>query len=178
MGDVPNSFSPSSPPPPSHSSHNSDITMLYYGLAIVGSAAILLAAYNLVFTRWCLHRPGQGRNLFARETESQSFECPSRNLLCSFKYKKGNMTELEQGGDNECAICLSAFEDGEEVRQLPRCKHSFHAACIDMWLYSHSDCPICRAYVGPSSQCHQQPVADSLPPVNSQEILVESGIPV
>ncbi|XAR67116.1 hypothetical protein NMG60_11013552 [Bertholletia excelsa] len=51
--------------------------------------------------------------------------------------------------DSECPICLSLFEEGEEVRKLPRCKHSFHASCIDMWLYSHYDCPVCRATVEP-----------------------------
>ncbi|KAF2318731.1 hypothetical protein GH714_010359 [Hevea brasiliensis] len=50
------------------------------------------------------------------------------------------------GGDDEetCAICLSEFEEGEELRTLPECKHSYHMACIDMWLYSHSNCPVCR----------------------------------
>nr|GEU57478.1 photosystem II PsbX [Tanacetum cinerariifolium] len=47
----------------------------------------------------------------------------------------------------ECSVCLSVFEEGEEVRKLPRCNHSFHASCIDMWLYSHFDCPLCRAPV-------------------------------
>ena len=45
----------------------------------------------------------------------------------------------------ECVICLSAFEDGEMGRCLPKCGHGFHVQCIDMWLSSHSNCPICRA---------------------------------
>ncbi|KAK7289844.1 hypothetical protein RIF29_03814 [Crotalaria pallida] len=66
--------------------------------------------------------------------------------------------EQEQGdGDNdddnkvklkqelECVICLSAFEDGEMGKCLPKCGHGFHVECIDMWLTSHSNCPICRA---------------------------------
>ncbi|MBA0650453.1 hypothetical protein Goklo_017871, partial [Gossypium klotzschianum] len=47
----------------------------------------------------------------------------------------------------ECVVCLLGFEDDEVVRQLHRCKHSFHAPCIDMWMYSHSICPICRTPV-------------------------------
>lgn len=57
--------------------------------------------------------------------------------------------EEEKGYDEyECSVCLSVYEEGEDVRKLPRCKHSFHAVCIDMWLYSHFDCPICRTSVG------------------------------
>ncbi|XWS53349.1 hypothetical protein CRYUN_Cryun11dG0149600 [Craigia yunnanensis] len=47
----------------------------------------------------------------------------------------------------ECVICLSAFEDNDVGRNLPKCGHSFHVECIDMWLQSHSNCPICRAPV-------------------------------
>lgn len=44
----------------------------------------------------------------------------------------------------ECTVCLSVLEDGELVRMLPNCKHSFHVGCIDTWLASHSTCPVCR----------------------------------
>ncbi|PKA57706.1 RING-H2 finger protein ATL2 [Apostasia shenzhenica] len=47
----------------------------------------------------------------------------------------------------ECAVCLNEFEEGEKVRLLPRCGHRFHIECIDMWFFSHSTCPICRAAV-------------------------------
>ncbi|GLU08411.1 hypothetical protein SLE2022_253250 [Rubroshorea leprosula] len=47
----------------------------------------------------------------------------------------------------ECAVCLSEFEENESGRILPKCKHSFHTECIDMWFYSHSTCPLCRTPV-------------------------------
>jgi len=47
----------------------------------------------------------------------------------------------------ECAVCLSEFVDGETGRVLPKCNHSFHIDCIDMWFQSHSTCPLCRAPV-------------------------------
>lgn len=45
----------------------------------------------------------------------------------------------------ECAVCLLEFEDGDYVRTLPVCSHSFHVDCIDIWLRSHANCPLCRA---------------------------------
>ncbi|KAF8111245.1 hypothetical protein N665_0076s0232 [Sinapis alba] len=44
----------------------------------------------------------------------------------------------------ECAICLSELVKGDKARLLPKCNHSFHVECIDMWFHSHSTCPICR----------------------------------
>ncbi|KAL5996235.1 hypothetical protein ACLOJK_026309 [Asimina triloba] len=56
----------------------------------------------------------------------------------------------------ECAVCLSEFEEGEKGRLLPKCNHSFHTDCIDMWFHSHSTCPLCRSPV--------QPMSADLPP--------------
>ncbi|XP_071706771.1 RING-H2 finger protein ATL80-like [Rutidosis leptorrhynchoides] len=44
----------------------------------------------------------------------------------------------------DCAICLSEYADGDEIRVLPQCGHGFHVGCIDLWLNSHSSCPSCR----------------------------------
>ncbi|KAK3189366.1 hypothetical protein Dsin_028927 [Dipteronia sinensis] len=49
----------------------------------------------------------------------------------------------------DCAVCLSEFEEGESGRVLPKCNHSFHVDCIDMWFHSHSTCPLCRSPVEP-----------------------------
>lgn len=44
----------------------------------------------------------------------------------------------------DCPICLAEFVEGEKVRVLPECCHSFHADCIDAWLVSNPSCPSCR----------------------------------
>lgn len=45
--------------------------------------------------------------------------------------------------DTECCICLSAYEDGSELRELP-CGHHFHCMCIDKWLCINATCPLCK----------------------------------
>ncbi|KAK4795375.1 hypothetical protein SAY86_013369 [Trapa natans] len=45
--------------------------------------------------------------------------------------------------DAECCICLSVYEDGSELRELP-CRHHFHCACIDKWLGINAICPLCK----------------------------------
>ena len=45
---------------------------------------------------------------------------------------------------DDCVICLSPFDDEQDVRLL-RCSHIFHAACIDEWLERSNSCPCCKA---------------------------------
>ncbi|EEC77371.1 hypothetical protein OsI_16099 [Oryza sativa Indica Group] len=45
----------------------------------------------------------------------------------------------------ECAVCLTSFDDGDDLRLLPHCSHAFHPECIDPWLESRVTCPLCRA---------------------------------
>ncbi|KAA8549434.1 hypothetical protein F0562_001093 [Nyssa sinensis] len=61
----------------------------------------------------------------------------------------------EQKRGSECVICLSVFEDEDVGRLLPKCGHAFHVECIDMWLHSHSNCPICRAPVVCENKIHE-----------------------
>ncbi|KAG5538465.1 hypothetical protein RHGRI_019142 [Rhododendron griersonianum] len=45
--------------------------------------------------------------------------------------------------DAECCICLCAYDDGNELRELP-CRHHFHCSCIDKWLHINATCPLCK----------------------------------
>ncbi|KAL7113953.1 hypothetical protein ACP275_04G091300 [Erythranthe tilingii] len=68
--------------------------------------------------------------------------------------------EFENG--LECAVCLCEVSEGEKARVLPKCSHGFHADCIDMWLHSHSTCPICRNHISnPKSAAAAAAVAQS-----------------
>ncbi|CAI0422096.1 unnamed protein product [Linum tenue] len=61
--------------------------------------------------------------------------------IAVFRYKKED--KLIEGTD--CSVCLSEFEEDESLRLLPKCSHAFHIPCIDTWLRSHKNCPLCRA---------------------------------
>lgn len=56
--------------------------------------------------------------------------------------------KFEAGQDTcgSCNICLTDFEDGENLRTLP-CFHSFHCECIDNWLSRSPICPVCRTVI-------------------------------
>lgn len=63
-----------------------------------------------------------------------------------FKEDQGEK-DTESGCQLGCPICLSDFSEGESIRALPGCGHSFHKACIDLWLLRRADCPMCKADV-------------------------------
>ncbi|PKU62578.1 RING-H2 finger protein ATL2 [Dendrobium catenatum] len=84
------------------------------------------------------------RRLLNRNHNDLEMRC----WIPTFKYHK----EAGVGGEEkkdalECMICLSPFEEGEEVKQLPLCRHLFHASCIDLWINKHNNCPICHDIV-------------------------------
>lgn len=62
-----------------------------------------------------------------------------------FKYVKED--KLIDG--TECAVCLNEFNEGENLRLMPNCEHAFHIPCIDTWLKTHSNCPLCRSTMNP-----------------------------
>jgi hypothetical protein len=94
------------------------------------------------------------------------------DTLPTFAYASNGVEgghDLESGSSKLCSVCLEDLEDGEMVRQLPTCKHLFHVDCIDMWLHSHSTCPVCRCDLSPPrttiAKVAELPAADALPPV-------------
>jgi len=54
-----------------------------------------------------------------------------------------------------CAICLCAYREGQYVRKLLPCGHTYHAGCLDPWLRLSSTCPVCRGSVGRTTRIGQ-----------------------
>lgn len=66
--------------------------------------------------------------------------------------------EQNQDAGESCAICLSEYEDGEELRVLP-CKHVFRRECIDSWIMRQgisASCPLCKQLIVPSFDAAQE----------------------
>ncbi|CAI2379262.1 unnamed protein product [Moneuplotes crassus] len=45
---------------------------------------------------------------------------------------------------DECAICLTKYEQDDTIKVMPVCFHTFHAECIRIWFDTNSTCPFCR----------------------------------
>ncbi|KAI9177687.1 hypothetical protein LWI28_018096 [Acer negundo] len=86
------------------------------------------------------------------------------------KYKSGD--GLIEG--TECSVCLSDFQEDETLRLLPKCNHAFHPPCIDTWLRSHTNCPMCRAPIIKNSSS-SSPSSSSSSNSDNSDSRIESG---
>ncbi|CAL0330175.1 unnamed protein product [Lupinus luteus] len=97
------------------------------------------------------HNHHNGRSQFVFYIDP-ALTATTRGLEASVIATLPVFTFSPKGEPVECAVCLSEFKDGEAGRVLPKCKHSFHTKCIDMWFQSHSTCPLCRVHVEAPTQ--------------------------
>ncbi|KAL6279625.1 hypothetical protein ACE6H2_016506 [Prunus campanulata] len=49
---------------------------------------------------------------------------------------------------------IAQFEEDERIRLLPKCNHAFRLPCIDTWLKSQSNGPLCCANIVPRQFPH------------------------
>lgn len=134
----------------------SNLSRTDYVLIMLGFTMALVVLYHLVFMKCCPQSGSTPALLEEGVVRNGTGSFPNWHMIPSKVYTKE--ADVRECGNSECAVCLCGFVDGEDhIRQLPLCKHFFHSSCIDMWLHSHSDCPICRAAVSVSAQaCPEQ----------------------
>ncbi|CAA0403254.1 unnamed protein product [Arabidopsis thaliana] len=152
------------PPPPSFfldddsSSSSSSFSPLLIALIGILTSALILVSYYTLISKYC-HRHHQtsssetlnlnhnGEGFFSStqriSTNGDGLNESMIKSITVYKYKSGD--GFVDGSD--CSVCLSEFEENESLRLLPKCNHAFHLPCIDTWLKSHSNCPLCRAFV-------------------------------
>ncbi|KAI3459255.1 hypothetical protein Pfo_015918 [Paulownia fortunei] len=130
----------------------SEKIMLTAGIVALFFLFFFLAGLH-IYARWYLRQRRVARThivLYANNHHGTSavdrgLEPAVLNSLPVFLYS----SKAAEQPPLECAVCLSEFEENEVGRLLPKCNHSFHIECINMWFHSHSTCPLCRSPVEP-----------------------------
>ncbi|KAI0242069.1 hypothetical protein L0F63_003599 [Massospora cicadina] len=51
--------------------------------------------------------------------------------------------QLEEEADAVCAICITEYEDSDEICKM-FCNHHYHVDCVDEWLRQNRTCPLCK----------------------------------
>ncbi|XP_010453960.1 PREDICTED: RING-H2 finger protein ATL52-like [Camelina sativa] len=186
------------PPPPSFfldddsssSSSNTFSPLLIALIGILVSAFILVSYYTLI-SKYChrhhssssdtsstlnLNNNRNGEGTFSSTQRHSNTNTTGDGLnestiksITVYKYRKGD--GFVDGSD--CSVCLSEFEENESLRLLPKCNHAFHLPCIDTWLKSHSNCPLCRAFVtGVNHHTHTTTTAVDDDDADSRQLVV------
>ncbi|CAO2819620.1 unnamed protein product [Amaranthus hypochondriacus] len=160
------------PPPPltfpiDKSQNNPTFSPLVIAIIGILASAFLLVSYYAIISKYCGNSSNsrQNREINNQEiTMEEGFHGSFRHdpnqhepwlittpgldealikTITLVKYKKGDGLV----GSSDCSVCLGEFFDDDTLRLLPKCSHAFHVTCIDTWLRSHSNCPLCRANI-------------------------------
>ncbi|OWM89325.1 putative RING-H2 finger protein ATL53 [Punica granatum] len=156
-------------------------------VASVGTVFLLFCYYTII-RKICselgigtLRNQAQRHLLNEANPDDPSLQFHSRGLddstvqsLPIIRFLKDEKEKYSILKNTDCAVCLGEFEDGEQLKFLPKCSHSFHVSCINMWFMSHSNCPLCRTHVFELSMSDECSVSmDSLLETLRREDLVQ-----
>ncbi|KAK9049691.1 hypothetical protein SSX86_031340 [Deinandra increscens subsp. villosa] len=145
------------PPPTDH--HHQPLSLPLKISLIFLVATFVYTVYKF-YTVWCRSRPRRTppENQETRDHNEDVVDHPIWyirttglqpsviNALTVVRFSKiNNGGGVVEGTD--CSVCLTEFEDDDTLRLLPKCNHAFHMSCIDTWLRSHTNCPLCRAMI-------------------------------
>lgn len=85
----------------------------------------------------------------------------------------------------DCSICLCSYSKGDVIAWStnPTCQHEYHRDCIQHWLLSHEECPMCRNVFLLCKPETSTALSDSAPdeseePQNDSQIQLETAITI
>ncbi|XP_049361174.1 RING-H2 finger protein ATL16-like [Solanum verrucosum] len=145
------------PPRNVHSSSHYGFPIM--AIAIIGILAIgfLLVTYYIFVMKCCLNwqrielsrqfsssiRRHTENPLTIHSPENQGLNESIIRSIPLFRYKKSEWIN-NASTTCECVVCLSEFQEDENLKVIPNCHHFFHIDCIDIWLQNNTNCPLCR----------------------------------
>ena len=92
------------------------------------------------------------------EAQSQQAPPAAARVLATLPKRKWNAAKnagSESQAADECAICLTAYQEGDEMSLLP-CKHELHTECLTPWLKQTNSCPLCRHQLETDSEEYEE----------------------
>ena len=135
-------------------------------IAIIGvlASAFLLVSYYTIVSKYCGTFSSLRSRVFGSGSSGgghghghgdsggqEAWEVPPSDGMDETLINKITVCKYRRGDgfvdSTDCSVCLGEFRDGESLRPLPKCSHAFHLPCIDTWLKSHSNCPLCRCNI-------------------------------
>lgn len=149
-------------------------------LAVLGimATAFLLVGYYIFVTKCCLNwqqfdplrrfsfirtqRSDEPLMIYSPSWQSRGLDELLIREIPRFQYTK---SDGEERSLHKCVVCLNEFQENDTLKVLPSCKHGFHLDCIDIWLQSNDNCPLCRLSISGTTRypIHQITAPNSSP---------------
>ncbi|KAL5561866.1 hypothetical protein UlMin_031613 [Ulmus minor] len=159
--------------PPPHSA----FPVLAVALLSIMATALLLLSYYILVVKCCSNfhqlNPLRRFSILRSGQDDDSFIAFSPTMWNHRGLDESvirGIPTLQFGGEFEdtsvfgCVVCLNEFQVHDTLRVLPNCNHAFHLDCIDIWLQSNANCPLCRTSISGTIRC---PVDQIIAPSSS-----------
>ena len=127
-------------------SYNNFVFLLF----VLGISLLFVNTYKTIYynTRIRIHRQNELERL---ERVNRLHRLVMTNILPRYviikniKIKEYTLNENYHDNDR-CPICLEDYNIGEILNELI-CNHFYHKKCINNWIKSNNNCPICRSSI-------------------------------
>ena len=121
------------------------LKMSYYYAAIKQKGIMRLKLNQMVGE---LYSPGCNFQEISETLTNEFFEIPQKDIeINQIKNKFSKIVEKDETYKTGCSICYCSFKKDELMTSLPICQHNYHYECIELWLRSQTQCPICKAKI-------------------------------
>jgi len=127
-------------------SYNNFVFLLY----VFGISLLFVNTYKTIYynTRIRIHRQNELERL-ERVNRLQRIVMtnilPRYVIIKNIKIKEYTLNENNLDNDR-CPICLEDYNIGDTLNELI-CNHFYHKKCINNWIISNNNCPICRSSI-------------------------------
>lgn len=119
----------------------SNKSAVFTSLFISAVVTVLGWLFSLVCFAIVVERPSTASDASQTKRSRPLSKKTLRRNSRTFSYKE---TKIKIGDSLTCSICLGKYEEGDKLRMF-RCKHSFHAECVDEYVQQYTgNCPMCR----------------------------------
>ena len=119
----------------------------FFILFVIGLAFLLVNTYKTIYynRRIRLHRQNE-LNRLTRLNNSLIRSRMIQPYIIITKNVKINEYILNEDNNEKCSICLEDFNIGDTLNEL-NCNHFYHKECINNWIKSNNNCPMCRSLI-------------------------------
>ena len=75
----------------------------------------------------------------------------------TFQFTEGEGDDDNHQSVKGCVVCLNSLQEQDMLKVLPNGSHRFHLDCINIWLQTDANCPLCRTSISGNTTISNEP---------------------